>query len=69
MQTSEQLFEALESSELFSLDVIQNIISRLREIFPEKVNRLDKSKYKEWVKKNEPSWKEKIEPIKKLNLF
>ena len=69
LQTSEQLFEALKGNEPFSLDVIQNIISRLREIFPEEVNQLDKSKYKEWIKQNEPLWKEKIEPIHLDKLF
>jgi polyferredoxin len=69
LQASEQLFEALEGNETFSLEVIQNIISRLREIFPEEVNQLDKSKYREWIKQNEPLWKEKIEPIHLDKLF
>ncbi|MGB5911617.1 MAG: 4Fe-4S binding protein [Promethearchaeia archaeon] len=69
MHASEQLFEALKGNQTFSLDVIQNIISRLRDIFPDEVNQLDKSKYIEWIKQNEPLWKEKIEPIHLDKLF
>jgi hypothetical protein len=45
------------------------MISRLRTIFPEEINKLDVSKYKKWIEENESRWKERIEPIHLEKLF
>ena len=65
----EQLNDALKGKKDMSLDAIQNIVIRLKAIFPEEIEQLDISKYKEWVAQNEPKWKEKIEPVHLEKLF
>ena len=58
-----QLFDAIESKKDFPLEVIQNIVTRLKEIFPDEIKQLDRLKFKEWIEQNEVKWKERIEPI------
>lgn len=65
----EQLVEALINEKEITIEPIQNIVSRLRAIFPEEIKQLDVSKYKEWIEQNESRWKEKIEPIHLDKLF
>jgi len=65
----EQLNDALKSKKDMPLDAIQNIVIRLKAIFPEEIEQLDISKYKKWIEQNEPRWKEKIEPIHLDKIF
>ena len=65
----EELVDALKNEEDISIEPIRNIVRRLRMIFPEEIKKLDKSKYEEWIKENEPRWKERIEPIHLEKLF
>ncbi|MFW9902212.1 MAG: 4Fe-4S binding protein [Candidatus Thorarchaeota archaeon] len=68
-RTLEQLNDALTSKKDMSLDVIQNIVIRLKAIFPEKVQKFNISEYNTWIKQNESRWKEKIQPIHLDKLF
>ena len=65
----EQLINALRSETTMSSDAIQNIVIKLKGIFPEEIKQLDVSKYKNWIEQNESRWKEKIEPIHLDKLF
>ena len=65
----EQLTDALKSKKEMSSKSVQNIVTRLKEIFPEEITQLDILKYKEWIEQNESRWKEKIEPIQLDKLF
>jgi polyferredoxin len=69
IQAFEQLTGALKSKKDMSLDAIQNIVIRLKAIFPDEIKQLDTSKYKKWIEENEPRWKEKIEPIHLDKIF
>ena len=64
-----QLTDALQSKKDMSSDTVQNIVIRLREIFPDEIKQLDISKYKKLIEQNESRWKEKIEPIHLDKLF
>ncbi len=65
----EQLTDALRGKKDMSLEVIQNIIVRLKAIFPEEIEQLDMSNYKKWIESNESRWKEKLEPVQLDKLF
>jgi polyferredoxin len=65
----EQLNDAITSKKDSSLEVIQNIVIRLKAIFPEEIKQFDITKYQKWIKQNEARWKEKIEPINLDKLF
>jgi ferredoxin len=65
----EQFVDALKSKKDMSLEAIQNIVIRLRVIFPDEIQKLDISKYKKWIELNESRWKEKIEPVHLDKLF
>ena len=67
--TFEQFIDALSGNEVISLEVIQNIVMRLKETFPEEIKQLDISNYKSWIGQNESRWKEKIELIHLDKLF
>ena len=69
MKAFEELTDALINEKEITLEPIQNIISRLRTIFPEEIKQLDISKYREWIEKNEARWKERIEPLHLDKLF
>ena len=65
----EQLNDALKSKKDMSLDAIQNIVIRLKAIFPEEVQKFNISEYNNWIKQNESRWKTKIEPLHLDKLF
>jgi hypothetical protein len=65
----EELTDALINEKEITIEPIQNIISRLRTIFPEEIKQLDVAKYREWIEQNESRWKERIEPIHLDKLF
>lgn len=69
MRDLELFFDALEGEKSFSLEVIQNIVTRLITIFPNEIKQINRLKYKDWIEQNEPKWKEKIEPIHLDKLF
>jgi len=69
IKASEEFFDALEEKKDFSLEVIQNIVSRLKDLFPDEIKQLNRSKYREWIQQNAPKWKERIEPIHLDKLF
>jgi ferredoxin len=65
----EQFTDALRSEKDMSIDAVQNIVARLKVIFPEEIKQLDVSKYEKWIEQNESSWKVKIEPIHLDKIF
>ena len=65
----EQLNDSLKSKKDMSLDAIQNIVIRLKAIFPEEVQKFNISEYNNWIKQNESRWKTKIEPLHLDKLF
>ena len=69
MRAFEEFIDALEDKRDFSLEIIQNIVTRIKEIFPEEIKQLNRIEYKKWIEQNEPKWKERIEPIHLDKLF
>lgn len=69
MQTSDEFVAALEAKKDFSVDAIQSIVVRLRELFADDIKNLDREKYKEWIKENESRWKEQIDFYQKVKLY
>ena len=56
------LMNALEDRKKFPVESIQKIVTRLREIFPDEINGIVRTKYKKWIRQNESRWKEYIDP-------
>ncbi|MHA1777068.1 MAG: hypothetical protein DRO88_10640 [Promethearchaeia archaeon] len=52
----EDIFKALSGEEPFSMDYIQNLLEKLRELVPEQIKKLNTEHLREWVKKNMPAW-------------
>ena len=44
-----ELMDALEGKRFFSMDTLQNIIIRLRDLFPDEISKIDRTKYKKWI--------------------
>ena len=65
----EQLTDALQSKKDMSSETVQNIVTRLREIFPEEIKQLDIPKYKTWIEQNESRWKARIEFVELDKIF
>jgi len=65
----EQLDDALKNKKDMSLDAIQNIVIRLKAIFPEEIQKFDILEYKNWIKQNELRWRDKVDPIHLDKLF
>ena len=59
----------LEAKKDFSVEAIQSIIVRLRELFADDIKNLDREKYKEWIKQNESKWKEQVDSYQKDKLY
>ncbi len=59
----EEFTDALKGKQNLSQDTVQNIIERLKVVFPDEIKQLDLPKYKNWIEQNENRWKEKIEPV------
>lgn len=69
MQTFDEFVDALEAKKDFSVDAIQSIVVRLRELFADDIKNLDREKYKEWIKNNESKWKEQVDSYQKDKLY
>ena len=65
----EQFINALEDKEDISIEYIQNIVMRLKNIFPSEIGQMDISKYLHWIQQNESKWKEKIEELQLNKIF
>ncbi|MHA2035145.1 MAG: 4Fe-4S binding protein [Promethearchaeota archaeon] len=65
----EQITDALRGKKDMTLEGIQNIVTRLKVIFPEEIKQIDMLKYKKWIESNESRWKEKLEPVQLDKLF
>jgi len=65
----EEFVEALKGTKDFSQETIQNIVNRLKEIFPDEVKQLDISKYENWIKENESRWKARVELVELDRIF
>jgi polyferredoxin len=68
-QAFEEFSDALKSKKDMKIKGIQNIVIRLKTIFPDEIERFDISKYKTWIEQNEARWKEKVEPINVDKIF
>ncbi|MFX1590859.1 MAG: 4Fe-4S binding protein [Promethearchaeota archaeon] len=68
-RTFEDLIDALKGKKNMHQEAVQNIVIRLKEIFPEEINQLEKERYKKWIEQNKARWREKIEPINVERLF
>jgi len=60
MRNFDEFIDALECKRDFYLETIQNIVVKLRNIFPDEIKKIDRTKYKRWIEQNELQWKEKI---------
>ena len=69
MHEFNEFMDAIESKRYFSLDSIQNIIIRIRDIFPDEITKIDRTKYKKWIERNVLVWKERRDSyqLEKLN--
>ncbi len=56
----DEFLDALNGKNEFSVESIQNIVVRLREIFPDEIKNLDPLKFKEWIEQNKMQWQERI---------
>ncbi|MFX1257809.1 MAG: 4Fe-4S binding protein [Promethearchaeota archaeon] len=56
-----EIMDALEGKRFFFIDSIQDIILRIRDIFPNEMNKIDRIKYKKWIESNVSGWKERID--------
>ncbi|MFX1392958.1 MAG: 4Fe-4S binding protein [Promethearchaeota archaeon] len=56
-----ELMDALEGKRDFPIDLIHNIIMRLRDIFPDEISKIDRIKYKKWIEQNVLVWKQRID--------
>jgi hypothetical protein len=65
----EEFTDALQCKKDMFIDAIQNIVIRLKAIFPDEIEHLDISKYRSWIELNETRWKNKIEPVNLDKLF
>ncbi len=63
MRYFNEFIDALEGNSKFFNDAIQNIVERLKEIFSDEIKNIDRKSYEAWINKNEPRWREKIQPI------
>ena len=69
MQDLNDFLDALENKKEFSVEAIQNIVVRLRELFPEEIKNIDREFFKAWIKQNETKWKEQIDEFQKDKLY
>jgi polyferredoxin len=69
MQDLNDFVDALENKKEFSVEAIQNIVVRLRELFPEEIKNIDREFFKTWIKQNETKWKEQIDEFQKDKLY
>jgi polyferredoxin len=69
MQDLNDFVDALENKKEFSVEAIQNIVVRLRELFPEEIKNIDREFFKAWIKQNETKWKEQIDEFQKDKLY
>ena len=65
----DDLTDALKGEKEMSVEVMQNLVERLKNIFSDEVDELDVAKYHQWIKENESKWKEKTDPINLDKLF
>jgi polyferredoxin len=52
----DDFINALKGKRNFYENSIQNIVERIKKLFPDEVKTIDEAKYKQWIKRNEPSW-------------
>ena len=69
MRNFDEFIDALECKRDFYLETIQNIVVKLRNIFPDEIKKIDRTKYKRWIEQNESQWKEKIDSYHLDKLF
>lgn len=69
METFDEFVDALEAKKDFSVEAVQNIIVRLKELLADDIKNLDREKYKEWIKENESKWKKQIDSYQKDKLY
>ncbi|MFX1340007.1 MAG: 4Fe-4S binding protein [Promethearchaeota archaeon] len=69
METFDEFIDALEAKKDFSVEAVQSIIVRLRELFADDIKTLDRKKYKDWINQNESKWKKKVDSFQKDKLY
>lgn len=52
----EDIFTALDGGAPFSMDYIQSILEKLKQLVPEQIKNLNKDHLREWIHKNMPAW-------------
>ena len=65
----DEFIDALEGKKEFSLDVIQNIVIRLREIFSDEIKKIERAKYKKWIEYNHLKWSKQIDSYQEDKLI
>ena len=69
LQKFNDIMDALEGKKNFPIDSIHKIVMRCRDIFPDEINKLDRTKYKNWIDQNILIWKERIDPYQMEKLI
>jgi polyferredoxin len=69
IRSFDEFIDALEGQRDFSVEPIQSIVVRIKELFPDQIQNIDRKKYKEWIENNESKWKEQIDDYQKDKLY
>ena len=68
IKSFDKFIEALESKHEFSTEAVQNIVTQLSSMFPSEISKINRLKYKEWIKQNESKWKNRLDSYQKDKL-
>ncbi|TFG15657.1 MAG: 4Fe-4S binding protein [Promethearchaeota archaeon] len=69
IQTFDEFVDALEGKQEFSVEAIQSIIVRLRDLFSEGIKTIDREKYKNWINQNEAKWRDQVDNYQEDKLY
>ena len=69
IEALDEFIDALEAKKDFSVETVQSIIVRLKELFADDIKTIDRKKYKDWINQNESIWKKKADSYQKDKLY
>jgi len=69
IEALDEFIDALEAKKDFSVETVQSIIVRLKELFADDIKTIDRKKYKDWINQNESIWKKKVDSYQKDKLY
>jgi hypothetical protein len=69
IQIFDEFVDALEGKQEFSVETIQSIVVRLRDLFSEDIKTIDREKYKNWIEQNEAKWRDQVDTYQEDKLY